>query len=90
MSPEDKALCAKIQSRANELLRDAPSSGVNYGAVNWGDLSATEVARCELVDDTVQYRVVVEEASPSCGLPAPLSTALSAEFGVVVVVQTEW
>jgi hypothetical protein len=84
----------KIQEIVNEALEAAGSAQIK-GAINWGDLSCTEVCRCEDQDGDVKLHIGIEEAAPNNPALAEyviawLGTQSALQIKEYVVVITDW
>lgn len=78
-----------LRDKVNYLIGCAKqSNGIDFGAVNWGDLRVVDVIKEEsLLDGRSEVFVLVEEASPNCHLATWLTEKLNAKG---VTVRTEW
>lgn len=71
------------------LIEDSRWSAIE-GAINWGDLSCTEVAYFENSHGASGYRVYISEAEPGCtGIINHVEHYMAAR-GYTVEVITEW
>lgn len=75
------------------LLAEAANSKDEFGAVNWGDLGVADIEYrlSMLTPDARPYCVVlVEEASPDCGLSMWVGERINKTKFPHVVIQCEW
>ena len=84
-----------IYDYANEVLANLKPDEVE-GAINWGDLSCTDVQECRSVHDNYAsaptVRVTIEEASPdNRELRQHMFVVLNEKFkGIFFDISTEW
>jgi hypothetical protein len=84
-----------IYEYANEVLANLKPGEVE-GAINWGDLSCTDVQECRSVHDNYAsaptVRVTIEEASPdNQELCQHMFVVLNEKFqGIFFEISTEW
>lgn len=93
---ETKADALEIQDAVNAALDAARAmhayAKTGLGAVNWDEVSCTDVEeRRSLLRDSRLVAVVIEEASPSAaGLQRHIGAVLDAHGWELVYVATEW
>ncbi|MEZ0060950.1 hypothetical protein ABIF26_006493 [Bradyrhizobium elkanii] len=86
---ELKAKADQIKKDANAVIDGIDQNEMDEDAVNWADLSCTEVW-LNLDDDKPSWMITVEEASPdSSNLAAYIHNELT-RFGHDVWVRCEW
>lgn len=95
MSPPDSEMFQGIRQAAEQALDGVrlgdPEVRGKMGAVNWGDLRVVEVLFCIDEHGRRTWRVLIEEASPTSGLAAPICTRLAKLWpDEVFEVATEW
>ena len=81
-----------IYEYANEVLSKLKPTDI-AGAINWGDLSCTDVEECRSVhDDFTTVRVTIEEADPNNPeLCEHMYEAMVTKFpGVAFYISPEW
>jgi len=76
-----------IREQASNALRAAEEHKAAMGAVNWGDLSVRAVLKTEDETGHVGWLVIIEEASPGCGLCLFVQNRITVPN---VEVQTSW
>lgn len=59
----DEIKLREIYDYANEVLENTKPEDVE-GAINWGDLSCTDVSWCKSVYGTESVMLIIEEADP--------------------------
>jgi hypothetical protein len=82
-----------IRVEADKAIAEAEAdTSQKFGAVNWGDIGVTEVLYCLDEDGRAIWRVVIEEASPGCGLASYVYQRLVAAIPGTTQfdVSTEW
>ncbi len=82
----------KLIKDVDSLIEDAENNKHNFDeAINWGDLSCRDVEKVESHFCGVFYRVLIEEASPSCTeFRSFISTGLEKMGYKNIEVVTEW
>lgn len=81
-----------IYNYANEVLEQADPEEID-GAINWGDLTCTDVQECRSVHGSHTVTVTIEEASPdgNSELREYMYERLTEKFpGVQFEINTEW
>lgn len=82
---------ARIRRVAEKALDEARGSQGDFGAVNWGDLGVVETLHCQDEYGRASWRILIEEASPDCGLASLVYAAVKGEFpDEAFDVATEW
>jgi len=93
MTPQPPFSVPDLIAEVERLLVDAEKHKAELGAVNWGNLGVADVEwRLSLTDMEARPYVVVmiEEASPDCGLGGWLSRHLDRERFPRTFIECEW
>lgn len=85
----------QIKDLANEACLVAAAmpddKRCDMGAVNWADIGAGEVLRCEDRDGDVTWLVEISEASPGSKIALHVGHYIAQRLpGIVVEVRAEW
>jgi hypothetical protein len=89
MSEPSKEEFAKVRRLMESVLTDVVMQGGDLGAVNYADLGITSVQW--VVDEfgDINWRVIIEECSPDCGIPAAMYSRIPLEIRPVEI-SCEW
>lgn len=55
----------EVQNEINTFLAKLNPKDFDE-AINWGNLSCIEVCKCKNQDGDINYKILIEEADPSC------------------------
>ena len=89
-----KAYLLLIQETVNEILERAQGANIR-GAINWADLSCSEVCKCVNQDGDESIKILIEEADPhNDQLIEYVATCLKFQSKVAIKedfeINTEW